>query len=101
MEATKEALEEENAAEDQALQESGLESRSFLVERGVEVQEGGRVLLEALKNRDPGHLEKFRTRLGQWVAGDEDEPNLGANVGADGKEWEGWEFSWRGPRSAQ
>jgi hypothetical protein len=92
VEAAKEALEEEKAAEDQALQESGLEGRPILVERGAEVQEGGRVLLEALRSRDPGHLEKVRTRLGQWVtAGDEDESNLGANVGGDGKEWEGWE----------
>jgi hypothetical protein len=45
---------------------SGLDGRSILVERGAEVQEGGRVLLEALRNRDPGHLEKVRTRLGQW-----------------------------------
>ena len=81
-------MEEEEAAEDQALQESGLEGRSILVERGAEVQEGGRVLLEALRNRDPGHLEKVRERLGRWVtAGDEDD--LVPNVVADGKEWEG------------
>ena len=91
MEAAKEALEEEEAAKDQALQESGLEGRSILVERGAEVQEGGRVLLEALRNRDPGHLEKFRTRLGRWVtAGDDDEFNLVTKVVTDGKEWEGW-----------
>ena len=84
VEAAKEALEEEEAAEDQALQESGLEGRSILVERGAEVQDGGRVLLEALGNRDPGHLEKVRTRLGRWVtAGDEDD--LAPNVVADGK----------------
>jgi hypothetical protein len=44
------------------------------VERGAEVQEGGRVLLEALRNRDPGLLEKVFTVRRQWVtAGDEDE----------------------------
>ena len=64
--AAREAVEEEDAAEDQALQESGLEGRPVLVERGVEVQEGGRVLLVALSNREPGHLEKVRTRMGQW-----------------------------------
>ncbi len=55
------------------------------------MQEGGRVLLEALRNRDPGLLEKVRTRLGKWVtAGDEDESNMDPNVGADGTEREGW-----------
>ena len=64
----------ETAAADQALQESGPEGRSILVERGAEVQEGSRVLLEALRNRDPGLLENVRTLRGQWVtAGDEDE----------------------------
>jgi hypothetical protein len=63
----------EKAAADQALQESDPEGRSILVERGAEVQKSGRVLLEALRNRDPGLLEKVRTLRGQWVtAGDED-----------------------------
>ena len=103
VEAAKEAVEAEEAAEDQALQDSGLEGRSILLERGAEVQEGGRVLLDALRNRDPGLLEKVRTRLGRWVtAGDEDESNLDTNVGADGTEWEGWgEVLGGGPRSAQ
>ena len=51
MEAAKEAVEAEEAAEDQALQESGLEGRSILLERGAEVQEGGRVLLDGIRNR--------------------------------------------------
>ena len=90
--ASREALEEEQAVEAQALQESGPEGRSNLVERGVEVQEGGRTLLEAVRNRDPGLLEKVRTRLGKWVtAGDEEEQNLGPEEAAEGKEWEGWE----------
>ena len=93
-------MEEEDAAEDQALQESGLEGRPILVERGVEVQEGGRVLLVALSNRDPGHLEKVRTRMGQWVtAGDEEEANLGMEDLGEGKEWEGWDevlLAWAG-----
>ncbi len=70
-------MEEEKAAEDQALQEAGLEGRPILVEKDAEVQDGGRVLLEVLRKRDPGHLEKVRTRLGRWVtAGDEMEANL-------------------------
>ena len=54
--AAREAVEEEEAVEDQALQESGLEGKPFLVQRGAEVQAGGRALLEALRNRYPGHL---------------------------------------------
>ncbi len=85
-------------------QESGLEGRPILVERGAEVQEGGQELLEALRNRDPGHLEKVRTRLGQWVtAGDEDESNLGAEGGGvkarSGRA--GRKYSWRGLRLAK
>ncbi len=57
--------EAEPAAADQAIQESGQEGRSILVERGAEVQEGDRVILDALRNRDPGLLEKVRTLRGQ------------------------------------
>jgi hypothetical protein len=50
------------------------------------------MLLEALRNRDPGLLEKVRTRQGQWViAGDEDEGMMGLDEGGEGKEWKGWE----------
>jgi hypothetical protein len=90
--ARREEREAETAAADQALQESGPEGRSILVERGAEVQEGGRVLLEALRNRDPGFLEKVRTVRGQWVtAGDEAEEMGGVDDKGEGKEWEGWE----------
>ncbi len=63
MVAARGAIEEEKAVEDQALQESGLEGTPILVERDAEVQEGGRALLElleAIRNRDPGHVEKVR-----------------------------------------
>ena len=54
----------------------------------------------ALGNRDPGHLEKVRTRMGQWVtAGDEEEANLGLEDLGEGKEWEGWDevlLAWAG-----
>ena len=54
----------------------------------------------ALGNRDPGHLEKVRTRMGQWVtAGDEEEANLGMEDLGEGKEWEGWDeviLAWAG-----
>ena len=104
--AAKEAVEAEEAADDQALQESGLEGRPILVERGVEVQEGGRVLLAALGNRDPGHLDKVRTRMGHaWVtAGDEEEGNLGMEDPGEGKEWEGWDeviLAWAGVGSVR
>jgi hypothetical protein len=60
------------------------------VERGAEVQEGGRVLLEALRNRDPGFLEKIRTVRGQWVtAGDEDEVMGGWTTRGRGKSGKG------------
>ena len=56
--------------------------------------------MAALSNRDPGHLEKVRTRLGQWVtAGDEEEANLGMEDLGEGKEWEGWDevlLAWLG-----
>ena len=54
----------------------------------------------ALGNRDPGHLEKVRTRMGQWVtAGDEEDANLGLEDLGEGTEWEGWDevlLAWAG-----
>ncbi len=60
-------------------------------------------LLEAIGSRDPGHLEKVRTRRGKLVtAGDEEEPTVAMEEAVEGKGGKaGRKYSWLGLRWVQ